>query len=122
MTLYRFQYTLPPRRPVHWLGSSLHEVRGFPEEARKTIGAELTLVQGGELPTDWKLLRGVGPGVMEVRVHQPGEYRVLFVAKFAKAVYVLHAFAKRTRKTPDRDLALARRRYAEMLGLREQSP
>ena len=67
-------------------------------------------------------MRGVGPGVMEVRVHQPGEYRVLFVAKFAEAVYVLHAFAKKTRKTPDRDLALARRRYAEMLALREQSP
>ena len=111
---------LSPLRPIHWLGSSLFDLRGFPEEARQIIGAELTLVQGGDLPTDWKPMRGVGAGVMGVRVHRPGEYRVLFVAKFAEAVYVLHAFGKKTRKTPDRELTVARRRYAEMLALREQ--
>ena len=110
----------PPLRPIRWLGSSLFDLRGFPEEARQIIGAELTLVQSGELPTDWKPMRGIGAGVMEVRVHQPGEYRVLFVVKFAEAAYVLHAFGKKTRKTPDRDLTIARRRYAEMLALREQ--
>jgi len=120
LNIYRFRYMLPPLRSIHWLGSSLFDLRSFPEEARQIIGAELTLVQGGDLPTDWKPMRGVGAGVMEVRVHRPGEYRVLFVAKFAEAVYVLHAFGKKTRKTPDRELIVARRRYAEMLDLREQ--
>ena len=120
LNIYRFRYMLPPLRPIHWLGSSLFDLRSFPEEARQIIGAELTLVQGGDLPTDWKPMRGVGAGVMEVRVHRPGEYRVLFVAKFAEAVYVLHAFGKKTRKTPDRELTVVRRRYAEMLDLREQ--
>jgi phage-related protein len=53
-------------RPIHWLGSSLDDIRGMPEEARRDIGVELTLVQGGDLPTDWKPMRGIGPGVMEI--------------------------------------------------------
>ena len=64
-------------RPIHWLGSSLDDIRAMPEAARRDIGVELTLVQGGDLPTDWKPIRGVGPGVMEIRVHQPGEFRVI---------------------------------------------
>jgi phage-related protein len=119
-TTYRFRYILPTRRPIHWLGASLRDLRGLPERVRKIIGTELTLVQGGDLPTDWKPMRGVGPGVMEVRVHQPAAYRVLFVVKFAEAVYVLHVFCKKTRKTSDLDLAIARRRYAELLAFRAQ--
>jgi len=46
-------------RRILWLGSSLNEVRRFPEEARKVIGAERTLVQGGDLPTDWKPVQGI---------------------------------------------------------------
>lgn len=84
----------------------------MPADARRDIGVELTLVQGGDLPTDWKPIRGVGAGVMEIRVHRPGEFRVIFVAKFAEAVYVLHAFGKKTQKTPKADLDLAKRRYA----------
>ena len=58
-------------RPIHWLGSSLDDIRAMPEAARRDIGVELTLVQGGDLPTDWKPIRGVGAGVMEIRVHGP---------------------------------------------------
>ena len=81
----------------------------MPEAARRDIGVELTLVQGGDLPTDWKPIRGVGAGVMEIRVHRPGEFRVIYVAKFAEAVYVLHAFGKKSQKTPKADLDLAKR-------------
>lgn len=109
-------------RPIHWLGSSLDDIRAMPEDARRDIGVELTLVQGGDLPTDWKPIRGVGAGVMEIRIHRPGEFRVIFVAKFAEAVYVLHAFGKKTQKTPKADLDLAKRRYAQMLALRRAKP
>ena len=109
-------------RPIHWLGSSLDDIRAMPEAARRDIGVELTLVQGGDLPTDWKPIRGVGAGVMEIRVHRPGEFRVIYVAKFAEAVYVLHAFGKKSQKTPKADLDLAKRRYAQMLVLRRAKP
>lgn len=94
----------------------------MPEDARRDIGVELTLVQGGDLPTDWKPIRGVGAGVMEIRVHRPGEFRVIYVAKFAEAVYVLHAFGKKSQKTPKADLDLAKRRYVQMLALRRAKP
>lgn len=79
---------------------------------------QLTLVQGGDLPTDWKPMRTVGPGVMEIRVHASGEFRVMYVAKFNEAVYVPHAFGKKSRKTLRADLDLARDRYAQMLASR----
>ncbi len=60
----------------------------------------------------------VGPGVREIRVHTALEHRVLYVAKFAEAIYVLHAFEKRSRKTPSRDLELARQRYRVMVAER----
>ena len=94
----------------------------MPEDARRDISVELTLVQGGDLPTDWKPIRGAGAGVMEIRVHRPGEFRVIYVAKFAEAVYVLHAFGKKSQKTPRTDLDLAKRRYAQMLALRRAKP
>ena len=94
----------------------------MPEDARRDIGVELTLVQRGDLPTDWKPIRGVGAGVMEIRVHRPGEFRVIYVAKFAEAVYVLHAFGKKSQKTPKADLDLAKRRYTQMLALRRAKP
>ena len=109
-------------RPIHWLGSSLDDIRAMPEAARRDIGVELTLVQAGDLPTDWKSIRSVGVSVMEIRVHRPGEFRVIYVAKFAEAVYVLHAFGKKSQKTPKADLDLAKRRYAQMLALRRAKP
>ena len=56
----------------------------------------------------------VGPGVMEIRVHLEGEYRVLYLAKFEEAVYVLHAFVKKTQKSSSLDIELGRKRYREL--------
>jgi putative addiction module killer protein len=101
-----------------WLGSSREAVRGFTREGRREAGYQLRRVQAGLMPGDWKPLPTVGAGVYEMRVHVGPEYRVLYVAKFAEAVYVLHAFEKRTRQARDADIALARRRLASVLAER----
>lgn len=83
---------------LEFVGSSLDDLREFPEEARRAAGFELGFVQ-------------VGVGVREIRIHLLGEWRVLYVAKFAKSVYVLHAFQKKTQKTTREAIELARIRY-----------
>ena len=102
-------------KPLSWLGASLEDVRAFPEEARRAAGYELGRVQQGLLPTDWKPMSTVGPGVIEIRIHTGVEHRVFYVAKFDEAAYVLHAFAKRTRQTPQPEIALARKRLADLI-------
>ncbi len=68
------------------------------------------------MPSDFKPLLEVGQGAYEIRVHVAGEWRVIFVARFADAIYVLHAFQKKTRKTGKPDIELARRRYRQIKG------
>jgi phage-related protein len=102
-------------KPIAWLGSALADVRAFPEDARREAGYQLGRVQKGEMPNDWKPMSTVGPGVMEVRVHTALEHRVFYVAKFEEAVYVLHAFEKRERRTPQAAIDLARRRLTDLL-------
>jgi phage-related protein len=102
-----------PKKPVIWLGSSLAEVRSFPDVARQRIGHALDLVQDGHDPPDWKPMPSVGAGVREIRVRTGQQFRVLYVAHFAEAIYVLHAFEKKSQKTPPADLVLARKRLTE---------
>jgi phage-related protein len=103
-------------KPLEFIGSSLDDLREFPADARRAAGFELNFVQQGLMPSDWKPMKGVGPGVMEIRIHVLGEWRVICVARFAEAVYVLHAFQKRTRKTRQEDIELARKHYREIGG------
>ena len=105
-------------KPVAWIGSALAALRVFPADARRDAGFELRRVQQGLDPTDWKPMPFVGPGVREIRIHTGLEHRVFYVATFAEAVYVLHAFEKRTRKTPKRDLELARNRLHALVNRR----
>ena len=105
---------------MYWLGSSLEDLRSFPEDARRDAGYQLGRVQQGLLPTDWKPMTTVGPGVIEIRVHTRAEHRVFYVAKFEEAVYVLHAFEKRTRQTPQAEIALAHKRLADLIRRRAQ--
>ena len=107
---------------MSWLGSSLEDLRGFPDDARRAAGYQLGLVQQGLLPTDWKPMTTVGPGVIEIRVHTRLEHRLLYVAKFEEAVYVLHAFEKRTRQTPQPEIALAQKRLANLIRRRARKP
>ena len=98
------------------MGSSLDDLRNFPDEARRAAGFELRSVQDGFEPSDWKAMRVIGPGVKEIRIHVLGEWRVIYVAKFRDAVYVLHVFQKKTRRTSSHDIDIARRRYRQIGG------
>ena len=103
-----------------WLGSSRRDIRAFPPAARRVAGFRLLRVQQGMEPTDWKPLSSVGSGVREMRVHTEREHRVCYVARFSEGIYVLHAFEKRTQKTPTRDIDMARTRYRELLEWRRE--
>ena len=83
-------------------------------------GFELRRVQQGLQPTDWKPMASVGAGVEEIRVHTGQEHRVFYVARFEEGVYVLHAFEKRSRKSPDREIEVARTRLREVLETRRR--
>lgn len=112
-------------RPLVWAGSSLEDVRAFPADARRRAGFQLRRIQLGLMPDDWKPMASVGQGVHEVRVHTELEHRVIYIARYDEAVYVLHAFEKRTTKTRKADIDLAKRRLAEVQrarsGHREES-
>ncbi|TAK84775.1 MAG: type II toxin-antitoxin system RelE/ParE family toxin [Betaproteobacteria bacterium] len=108
------------RKPVVWLGDSLPAVRAFPPDARRRAGQELGLVQAGEAPADWKAMPSIGLGVNEIRVRAGGAYRLIYVAKFVEAVYVLHAFQKKSRRTARLDVELARQRYRTLIRDRKQ--
>ena len=100
---------------VEFLGDSLSAIKAFPEEVRREIGVQLYLVQQGVDPNDWKPLATVGQGVREIRVRdEAGAFRVLYVTRIADAIYVLHAFQKKTQQTDDRDIRLARMRLRQI--------
>ena len=100
---------------LYWVGSSRGDLRSFPEEARRRAGFELRAVQRGEKPTDFKPMPDVGKGVEEIRIHTKDAHRVFYVSRFVEAVYVLHAFQKKTQKTSKKDIEVGRRRYKEVL-------
>jgi phage-related protein len=101
-------------KTLRFVGSSLDDLRDFPLEARRAVGFELDAVQRGQMPSDFKPMLNVGSGVYEIRIHEQGEWRVLYVAKLAEAIYVLHAFQKKTQKTRKADIELAAKRYQEI--------
>ena len=103
-------------KPLNFIGSSLDDLRNFPDEARKAAGYELYAVQSGLEPGDWKPIPRVGRGVKEIRIHVLGEWRIMYVAQFEEAVYVLHSFQKKTRKTTQHDIDLARKRFKQIGG------
>lgn len=104
-------------KPAHRVrGDSLDCLREFPKLARREAGFQLDRVQRGLDPFDWKPMTSVGAGARESRVRdEAGVYRVLYIAKFEDAVYVLHCFQKKTQTTPKRDIDLAAKRYRELL-------
>lgn len=83
------------------------------------VGTELRHIQNGLMPSDFKPMTTVGAGVFEIRVRAGNQYRVIYVAKFSEAMYVLHAFVKKTQKTGVPDLELAHKRYNALLNTRK---
>ena len=107
---------MPALKELRFLGGSLQALRAFPAEPRQEAGFQLDKLQRGEQPDDCKPMSTIGKGVEELRVWtREGTHRVVYVARFADAVYVLHAFQKKTQATPRAALALARQRHAELL-------
>lgn len=103
-------------KPVKFRGSALDDLRAFPLEARREAGHQIDQVQEGHEPDDWKPMPTIGQGVREIRIRDAaGAFRVVYIAKLADAVYVLHCFQKKTQKTSRPDLALAETRYRELL-------
>jgi phage-related protein len=101
-------------KTLKFVGSSLEDLKDFPAEARRAAGFELDAIQRGLSPSDWKPIASVGSGTYEVRIHVLGEWRIIYVAKFAGSVYVLHSFQKKTQKTKRADIEIARRRYQQI--------
>lgn len=103
-------------KPIVFVGDSLKRLREFPEEARQDAGYQLDKVQRGQPPDDFKPLPSLGKGVEEIRIwDDSGTYRVIYTARLADAVYVLHAFQKKTQSTSKRDTEIATQRLAQVM-------
>jgi phage-related protein len=105
-------------KPVIWVGPSLRELRALPDEVQDKLGYALFLAQAGAKYPSAKPLKGFGgAGVLEVvEDHQGDIYRAVYTVRFADAVYVLHAFQKKSKKgiaTPKHELDLIRARLKE---------
>lgn len=108
-------------KPIRFIDSSQKDLRAMPAEVRHALGVELMTVQYGGEPRDFKPMPTVGAGVYEIRYQDTinGAFRAMYVAKFAEALYVLHAFQKKTQKTAKADIDLAAQRYRKLIGARK---
>jgi phage-related protein len=103
-------------KEIRWEGSSFADLLKFSAPVRKEAGFQLGKVQAGQEPFDWKSFDDVGPGTKEIRIRDAaGIYRVLYVAKFDDAIYVLHCFQKKTEATAKHDKDIAETRYRAVI-------
>lgn len=103
-------------KTVLFVGSALDDLRKFPAGARRDAGYQLDRVQQNLEPSDWKPMSSIGAGVQEIRIRDgSGAFRIIYVARFLEAVYVLHCFQKKSQKTSKRDLGLASSRYEQLI-------
>ncbi len=103
-------------KPVEFRGSALNDLRSFPQTAMREAGYQLDRVQNGLSPDDAKAMPTIGTGVVELRIwDEAGAFRVVYVAKLADAVYVLHCFQKKTHQTAKRDIELAQKRFKDLM-------
>jgi len=100
---------------LEFLGDSKKSLKAFPAMAQSKLGFELKRVQAGLQPRDSKPMKSIGAGVEEIRTWvESGTYRVIYIARRPEAVYVLHAFQKKSQVTSQSDLELARKRLTEL--------
>jgi len=109
----------PKRKPIDWLGSSLEDLKSFPDEVQQTFGFDLYQVEFGDMPASAKPLHGEFSGTHELVENYDGEtYRAVYIAKLKDKIYVLHCFQKKSKKgreIPPRDLELIRKRLKEAI-------
>jgi phage-related protein len=97
---------------LYWLGTSQKDIRAFPDDVKHEAGVDLMRVQYGLEPRDWKPIPTVGAGVREVRVRsKSGAFRIFYVLENGDAIFVLHAFQKKTQKTEKHDIDKGKARY-----------
>ena len=102
-------------KPLHWVGSSKKDYKGFPEDVQDAMGFALFRGQQGKRPSTAKPLKGFGgAAVLEiVEDHRSDTFRAVYTVRFSVAVYVLHAFQKKSKAgigTPKSDIDLIKRR------------
>ena len=113
--IYNYLYNSTMKKPVEFLGDSLDALKQFPQEIRREAGFQLDRVQQGLEPDDWKPMKTVGKGVREIRLRDStGAFRVIYVASFDEAIYVLHCFQKQSEQTPKPDIDLAKDRLKQI--------
>jgi phage-related protein len=106
-------------KEIRWVGSTYDDLLAFPDDARRTAGFQLSKVQAGLEPEDWRPFDQVGTGTREIRIRESnGIYRVMYVAKFEEAIYVLHCFQKKTQATSKYDKDIAQARYRAVISMR----
>lgn len=107
---------------IEWIGNSKEQLLEFPSEVIKSAGFELGKVQNGDDPTDFKPISDWGSGVIEIRLEEEtNAYRVIYVAKFEEAVYVLHSFQKKSQQTSQPDVAIIKARYKGVVAERRKN-
>jgi phage-related protein len=112
-------------KPLIWRGTSKRDFGRFPEGAQRDMGYALFLAQMGERhPTRSRVLRGFeGAAVVEVRENHDGNaYRAIYTVRYADAVYVLHAFQKKSKRgaeTPKSEMLVVEKRLRELISERE---
>ena len=108
-------------KQICWVGSAYDDLLALPRDARKEAGFQLGKVQAGLEPTGWKPFDDVGAGTREIRIRDAsGIYRVIYVAKFEGAIYVLHCFQKKSQVTSKQDMAIATARYRGVVNARKE--
>ncbi len=102
-------------KPIQFLGNSLKALRDFPEGAKQDAGYQLDKVQRGKQPDDFKPMPSIGKGVEEIRIwDDSGTFRIVYTARIAGFVYVLHAFQKKTEATAKKDIDIAKERFTQL--------
>lgn len=110
-------------KEIRWVGSSYDDLLSFPIEARRQAGFQLGKVQAGLDPENWKSFDEVGAGTREIRIQEAaGAFRVMYVAKFEEALYVLHCFQKSSQATSVHDKRVAEARYRAIVNARKGNP
>ena len=103
-------------KSITFQGTALDDLRDFPNNAMREAGYQLDKVQHGLPPDEAKAMPSIGTGVVELRIwDEAGTFRVVYVAKLADAIYVLHCFQKKTQRISKPDLDLAESRYRDLL-------
>jgi phage-related protein len=110
-------------KEIRWIGSSYDDLLEFSPGARREAGFQLGKVQAGFEPDDWKPFQEIGPGTREIRIRdRGGAFRVMYVAQFEEAIYVLHCFQKKTQATARHDKVIVRARYQAVVRDRRNEP